>query len=338
MNIDRDPRFLHIVNGDATGDPLSRSRVPGTIVVWVDILHEGPVQADVDAESWKEVRARYLEARGYLSAEDAMANYASWDAALASHPSRDEVVIWLEHDLFDQLLLIRHLEWFARRELGRTRLSLICIGEFPGVVPFHGLGQLDEEQLATLFGRQTAISPEEMELGRRAWAAFTAPDPQRLNRLLDEDTSTLPFLAGALRRLLEEYPAMEDGLPRTERHILEVLATRPLTGMQLFRGVQALEDRVFMGDTTFWARVRGLARGDRPLVDLPATAEQAPAVADLGDATIAITDTGRVVLAGERDWVDLAGIDKWIGGVHLAGHAVPWRWDRDIGAVRRVAH
>ena len=64
----------------------------------------------------------------------------------------DEVVLWFEHDLFDQLLLIRHLDWFSRRDLGRTKLSLICIGEFPGFEPFHGLGQLDADQLTSLLG------------------------------------------------------------------------------------------------------------------------------------------------------------------------------------------
>ena len=43
---------------------------------------------------------------------------------------------------------------------------------------------------------------------------------------------------------------------------------------------------------------------------------------------------GRVVtalrwlgLAGEADQIALNGIDRWIGGVHLQGHHVPWRWD-----------
>jgi hypothetical protein len=33
------------------------------------------------------------------------------------------------------------------------------------------------------------------------------------------------------------------------------------------------------------------------------------------------------VLAGQADQIALNGIDRWIGGVHLQGHHVPWRWD-----------
>jgi hypothetical protein len=35
-----------------------------------------------------------------------------------------------------------------------------------------------------------------------------------------------------------------------------------------------------------------------------------------------------VVLEGRADHVGLNGIDRWIGGVHLKGDSVEWRWDR----------
>ena len=32
-------------------------------------------------------------------------------------------------------------------------------------------------------------------------------------------------------------------------------------------------------------------------------------------------------LAAERDRVEACGFDRWLGGVHLHGHAGIWRWD-----------
>ncbi len=78
-----------------------------------------------------------------MSYAEALRISGEWDAKLAAFADYDEVVLWFEHDLFDQLLLVRHLDWFSRRDLGRTALSLICVGEFPGFEPFHGLGQLE---------------------------------------------------------------------------------------------------------------------------------------------------------------------------------------------------
>ena len=46
------------------------------------------------------------------------------------------------------------------------------------------------------------------------------------------------------------------------------------------------------------------------------------------------------MLAGDADHVDLNGVDRWIGGVHLRGHTVDWRWDeateRIVGRERIV--
>jgi hypothetical protein len=48
---------------------------------------------------------------------------------------------------------------------------------------------------------------------------------------------------------------------------------------------------------------------------------------------VALTATGRRVLDGEADHVELNGVDRWIGGVHLSGHDVAWRWDEGVEAI-----
>jgi hypothetical protein len=40
---------------------------------------------------------------------------------------------------------------------------------------------------------------------------------------------------------------------------------------------------------------------------------------------VSLTDDGRRVLAGRADRIDLIGIDRWIGGVHLTDGR--WRFD-----------
>lgn len=44
-------------------------------------------------------------------------------------------------------------------------------------------------------------------------------------------------------------------------------------------------------------------------------------------SVLTLTDAGHRVLAGKADAVELIGIDRWIGGVHLHGHSTYWRWD-----------
>jgi len=59
-----------------------------------------------------------------------------------------------------------------------------------------------------------------------------------------------------------------------------------------------------------------------------------PAAGPAPFGPVELTGLGREALAGRADRVRESGIDRWWGGVHLGGHTVPWRWDRQA---RRVA-
>lgn len=150
-------KVLHVMNGDVAARLLERSVVVGAVTVWADVLHDGPVRPDLSSARLRELRARFVSRSGFISYEDALGRAERWDEWLESFADYDEVVLWFEHDLFDQLLLIRQLDWFGRRDLGGSKLSLICIGEFDGVPDFIGLGQLTPEQLASQF--ETRSSP-----------------------------------------------------------------------------------------------------------------------------------------------------------------------------------
>ncbi len=326
------PHMLHVLNGDATREVMERSGIPGTYTVWADVLHEGPVPAGVDDEEFRRVRHGFLTAYDdFISADEGAAMQRGWDERLALFHEYDEVVLWFEHDLFDQLILIRHLDWFARRDMGRTVLSLICIGEFPGVQGFAGLGQLSPDQLASLVGSRQRVTIRQTELARAAWRAFTSSDPTSIERVLARDTSSLPFLAGALTRFLEEYPAVGSGLGRTERQIIDGLVRGITKPLDLFLELQRLEERIFMGDATFWTRLEMLAQGPRPLIRLPGR----PIDQSFPKGEIELTDDGRRVAAGELDWVAIRGIDRWFGGVHLVGDRARWRWDPGGGRLVR---
>lgn len=82
------------------------------------------------------LRQTLEEARQYLKA---------FEDALAAFSQHEEVVIWLSHTLSNQLILIKVLDWFSRRDLGAVKLSLICIASCPGMDRFVGLGQLQTQ-------------------------------------------------------------------------------------------------------------------------------------------------------------------------------------------------
>jgi hypothetical protein len=325
-------RRLHVLNGHAAADQLRRSGVQGEITLSADVLHEGPAPSGLLPERWRKVRARYLAEQGYGDYDRCLADLSEWDRALESSRNFDELVIWLEHDLFDQLQLLRLLDWFGSRDdLGRTRLSLICIGSFPGIEPFHGLGQLSPEQMASLLDRREPVTDRQIFLAGHVWRAFCSPEPIGLEVALRRDTSALPFLADALLRHLEEFPWTRDGLSRTERQALLGIDSGFDTFESLFRAVQALEARPFLGDSSFLRCLKGLASSPMPLIRI----EPGPGGL-IRNLRLSLTGTGREVLEGREDWVHVHGIDRWLGGVHLQGAEAAWRWDTETKRLFRT--
>jgi hypothetical protein len=324
--LDARSTILHVTNGDAVLPSFRESGLDGDVLPWRDVLHDGPLPTTDTLEELSEVRARTLAAFGWGSYPELRIAFARRDAALYLSREREEVVLWFEHDLYDQLQLLQLLDWFARNGRGRARLSLVTLDAFPGVEPFHGLGQLRGGQLRELWPARRAVTMRQLATASAAWRDVRAATPGAMaaraagrarvhttaNHIQDED---LPFLAAALRRFCEEYPWTRDGLSRNERQILAAAASGAETPAAIHRATSAMESSPW-GDASVFQRIEGLAR------------TTTPALARRGSKAYELTALGRRLLAGEADWVvESGGLDRWVGGVHLAGATAAWRWD-----------
>src|SRR5579862_8370776 len=116
-------KTLHITNGDTVSGTLKLTPLTGDIIAYNDVLHEGPTPYGLEPEQWRKVRAQYFADQGWATYDEFMEYHTQLDEGLAKFPNYDEIILWFEHDLFDQLLLIRLLDWFSKQELGKTQLS-----------------------------------------------------------------------------------------------------------------------------------------------------------------------------------------------------------------------
>ena len=314
------PEALHISNGSATD-------VPGTglarrVVYWRDTLPEGPVPEAAPAEL-RRIRAKYLAAHEGVERAEAMRQFTERDQALEANRG-GEYVLWFEADLYDQLQLTEILARLAGLGVPAERITLICIGEHPGIARFGGLGELTAEQLRELPHTNACarLTPAALELATRAWAAFRAPAPGGLGAIAAARLGELRFLGEAFDRLSREYPATRDGLSLTERRVLAAVADGVPDAGTAFVRAGARETRPYLGDTTCFGRMDRMAQGPHPLLRLDPPGHRVERTTGAW-----LTGAGARVLAGEADQIVLNGIDRWIGGVHLQGYHVPWRWD-----------
>lgn len=299
--------MLHVTNGDAAVEGIGAAQIGGDLLAWRDVLHEGPVPMGVTAAELRTVRAGFLARCGWADEREVLRQLARRDQRLdKAIAAGEEIVLWFEHDLYDQLQLLQVLDRLAFQR-GAARVSAVFSGDY--------LAAQSTPELVALFAAAREIGPLEIELGRRAWAAFRSEDPRRVEELLAGDLSALPYLRPALARHLEQFPSTTDGLSRSERQALEELADGPLPALELFRAAQRREQAHFVGDAVFELYLAELAREPNPLV------EQA------GEGYWLLTALGRAVLAGEEDRVAVRGLDRWLGGVRLLAPRRVWRWN-----------
>ena len=317
------PTLLHVTNGESAGNTLRQTGLGGAVLPWQDTLHEGPLPAVVRTKLLRE-RAAFLSECGWGSRRAILATLERRDGQyLDALRSGARVVLWFEHDLYDQLQLVDAL--VLARDTGAAP-ELIVVDSF--------LGALQADELEELWPSRRAATSETLEQAAAAWEALRAPEPLALARLAGQDSAELPFLGPALGRLLDELPGPKDGLSGTERRALRSIADGATTPLAAFFASQKLEAAPFLGDTWFYRALTGLG----PLVETTDGAAL-PAPPPLSDGNvfmrlpIRLTRDGDRVLSGEADRVDLVGVDRWVGGTHVTPENL-WRWD---GAKRKLA-
>ncbi len=216
---------LHVTNGDSTAATLRETSLGGDVLPWRDSLHEGPLGT-------RETRARFLAGCGLGSYHAILSDLVARDYALAG---ADDVVLWFEHDLYDQLQLV---EILARRP---RRAELIQASGF--------LGELAPPAFEALWPTRAPVTAEQVDLASDVWCELVA------DRIpLDRNLSALPFLGAALRRLAED----RENPPRSDRQLLDILAEGPRTRHQLFRENSKREEAEFAGDFWIWRRLDAL--------------------------------------------------------------------------------
>ena len=322
------PTLLHVTNGESAGNTLRATSLGGAVLPWNDVLHEGPVPA-VPRRELLDVRASFLSGCGWGSRTAIRSSLERRDRQLI-RALRDgvHVVLWFEHDLYDQLQLIDAL---ALVDEAGALPELIVVSSFPGKPSFRGLGELSPDELETLWPSRRQATTETLAAACDAWAAFREPDPVALAAFAG-GVGPLELLRAALLRLLEELPAAGDGLSGTERRALEAVAAGASTPSTAFAAAQELEEAPFLGDAWFFRALAELGGGEVRLVEgddgRPLSAP--PPLGDgrrFGSIRLRLTGAGERVLRGESDRVELLGLDRWLGGTHLTAQNA-WRWDR----------
>src|SRR4051812_3587458 len=239
---------------------MSEAAVEGKIIAWRDVLHEGPVDSSLSLEELSKQRAQFIAGHNWDDFAHVSGDFRERDRVIQHLDFFDEVVLWFEDDLYDQLQLIQLLDFFSRGKAKGKRLSVIVVD---GYIP-----PLSVAELKKLEETRPPVKPEQLELAQRAWKAFGSSDPSSIEAVLGESTSALPYLARALTRHLEEFPSTVNGLSRSEREALTAIQAGHATPVSAFLEVASKQESIFLGDLVFFSYLERLSGRENALVTM----------------------------------------------------------------------
>ncbi|MCG6878280.1 MAG: DUF1835 domain-containing protein [Deltaproteobacteria bacterium] len=270
-------RVLHITSGDMAGGSLVKSGLSGEVFVWHDILYDGPRNPGWPHEGTLDARALFLERTtgGGLDKAYVLETLRNQYQTLISATDYECIVLWFDACLFDQSMLAHVLTCLHLQ--GVLDAELLCVDKFPGIEPFHGLGQLRPEQLASLYGNRRPVTNAQFRFAALVDKAFANQDMGLFTELSQMWEAPLPWIPAAVVRLLKEKPDPATGLGKLEHLALQAIRAGHATPGQIFAAVAAADTPPrFWGDTTLWAKINALADRVSPFVRIEGPADRLP--------------------------------------------------------------
>ena len=338
--LDGDMKTLHIRCGSDIQMTLQDAGLVGDFLEHAIPYCMGPVTTGPNRH---ELMARfiveaYADANAGLVYEREIEGLTRGEQRLrSSADAYERIVLWAEHDVWDQLFLARMLAHFAQEKRPRV-LELIVVNEFPGGERFIGLGQLPPEALRLLWSTRKPVTDAQLLLGTEVWAALGSNNPQRLAAFARSGTPALPIMAPAVHRHLRELPSVKNGLSLTEYLVLQILSEGSTTLNRVFL-MMTTGDPLSRSDQRAAERVREPLRwiGDLGMLhvvnemlkaEVPVLVRTPPAAGERWfHQRLSITDAGLAVFRGERDWHSLKPPPRWVGGVQVRPGLAGWRWN-----------
>jgi len=238
------------------------------------------------------------------------------------------IVLWFEHDPFDQLCFAYVLAHLVNNHLGHCNIELIQVDRFPGVEKFIGLGYLSQhpENLIALWQQRISITPAMMAFGARCWHAFTADNPTELWQL-SQGHSPLPLMQQAMQRMLKELPWTTNGLSLTEQLTLAIVSRDgPINMARAFHFLNTESEPLsFLGDIMFLSAIRPLWQYETAALQVTLHDAGKPA---MRRDTVVITATGHKLMKGECNWLTICDpqYERWVGNVGVTHGVNNWYW------------
>ncbi|MCP9200427.1 DUF1835 domain-containing protein [Gramella sp. GC03-9] len=226
-------KTLHIINGDSLTEGFQELDIPGDLVVWRELLCEGPTQQEIDKDFIK-LRKKFLKKAYDISAENYEQRFVSEIKKLKNIDGYDRVVLWFEFDLFchiNMLAVIDHL-YQKRKDL---YLSLVCSKKLSGEKEHKPLSHLNPKELQNHYDNRIELNEDDIEVAVLIWELYCGNNPLKLKPQIKIKTN-FEYLSSCIRAHIERFPNSITGINTLERNVLKLIENHEIKNQKHLLG------------------------------------------------------------------------------------------------------
>ncbi len=252
--------ILHIVNGDSTANILGKTTLKGDIIIWREILCEGPLHFDVGSDDFWLKRYAYFETELGVSKLEYFDKTIKELIKIEDLEGYSEVVLWFEFDLFCQVNLMALCSFLLKSFRKDILYYLVCTGKVEGKEKLHYLSDFFEIEYLNLYENKIRISKSNLTYATECWNVYVENNFEKLQEFNFNKSKKFAYFQKAIHQHLKRFPS-ENGLNEIQYKILEIINAEALTENEIVRNLliwQQQETVYGFGDLQYFEYLKKL--------------------------------------------------------------------------------
>lgn len=242
---------LHILNGDAMLHGFNGTGLNGDVLIWREILSEGPVVEDISSARFWELRSAWISTQFNAPADEYQTKVIDEVAKLGC--PYNMITLWFEFDLHCQINLLGILNLLRlQADLDEREFYLVCPAEYPGKPEFRGLGELNGIELNFLYDSiSVQLSDYDFTLAAEAWTAYCSGEIEKIEAFIQNTTfwANLPLLRPAFEAHIKRLQTNQQGLNFIEQQLLDIYNTGKTARNDIYHAFWASNSIYGMGNS-----------------------------------------------------------------------------------------
>ena len=290
-------KILHIINGDGLAEKQAELNLDGTVVIFRELLCEGPCLQNIDEEFFS-VRKNFLKKTYNISEENYQERFIS-EIQRIEKLEFDSVYLWFEFDLFCHLNMLCAINHVTSLK-SNTPVYLVCSKKLKGEKEFTPLSQLSEKELSNHYKNSIELNNDDLETANLIWELYCSNNPLKLKPLIKIKTN-FEYLSSCIRAHVERFPNSITGINSLEKNVLKLIQNYQITNENHLLGY-ALQYQGYYGYSDH---------------QMQRVLEKLNIFYETVDGKIVLSENGELVTSGKKNFYRDLKNDQVFGGAKM---------------------